>query len=311
MKIKFCRNCKNNKFHNLFSLGKISFTGRFPKSIYHNVPKAYLNLLMCKKCKLVQLDRNFNLKYLYGKDYGYRTGINHTMTNHVKKTVEKCSTLVKLKTNDHVLDIASNDATLLNYYPKNIVSVGVDPLVNKYIGYYKKINYKISNFFQIKDIKKLKLKKKFKIITALSVFYDLKSPNNFIKEVRDILDKKGVFILEHSDLLSIIKNNIFDTICHEHLGFFSSKIIIEMMKLNGLKVFHHEYNNINGGSSRYYICHQKTNYKVTKNIKEVLLKERKIGLHQKKTYKFFFKKILKEKAKLQRLIKKIRNKKSK
>ena len=309
MKIKFCRNCNNNKFHNLFSLGKMSFTGRFSKSFYHNVPKAYLNLLMCQKCKLVQLDRNFNLKYLYGNNYGYRTGINQTMKEHVKKIVIKLSTLVNLKTKDHVLDIASNDATLLNYYPKNIVSVGVDPLVNKYIGYYKKINYKISNFFQNTDIKKLKLKKKFKIISALSVFYDLRDPNKFIREVKEILDAHGILVLEHADLFCIIKNNIFDTICHEHLGFFSSKVIIEMMKLNRLKVFHHEYNNINGGSSRYYICHKKANYKITKNIKKVLLGERKMGLHQKKTYRYFFKKILKEKTKLQNLIKKIRDKK--
>ena len=67
----------------------MSFTGKFPKSSSHNVPKAQLNLLMCKKCKLVQLDRNFNIKYLYGKDYGYRTGINQTMTDHVKETVKK------------------------------------------------------------------------------------------------------------------------------------------------------------------------------------------------------------------------------
>ena len=309
MKIKLCRNCKNNKFFSLLSLGKMSFTGKFSKSFINNVPSAYLNLLMCQKCKLVQLDRDFNQKYLYGKDYGYRTGINNTMIDHVKKMVKKYSTLVKLKAKDCVLDIASNDATLLNFYQKNVITVGVDPLVNKYKRYYKKINYKISNFFKINDIKKLNLKKKFKIISALSVFYDLEDPNRFIRDIREILDEKGVFILEHADLLSIIKNNLFDTICHEHLEYYSSKVIIEMMKLNGLRVFHHEFNNINGGSSRYYICHQKTNYKVTKNIKEVLLKERKIGLHQKKTYKFFFKKILKEKAKLQKLIKKIRNKK--
>ena len=162
MKIKFCRNCKNNKFTNLFSLGKMSFTGRFPKNYYHNVPKAYLNLLMCKKCKLVQLDRNFNLKYLYGKGYGYRTGINKTMTEHIKNTVKKCSALVNLKMRDHVLDIASNDATLLNFYPKNVITVGVDPLVNKYKKHYNKINYKISNFFKNNDIKKLKLKKNLK-----------------------------------------------------------------------------------------------------------------------------------------------------
>ena len=118
MKIKICRNCKNNKYHNLFSLGKMSFTGKFSKNYFNNIPRAYLNLLMCKKCKLVQLDRNFNLKYLYGKDYGYRTGINKTMTDHVKKMVKKCSTLVNLIAKDQVLDIASNDSTLLNFYPK-------------------------------------------------------------------------------------------------------------------------------------------------------------------------------------------------
>ena len=69
-----------------------------------------------------------------------------------------------------------------------------------------------------------------------------------------------------------IGDKIFDTICHEHLGFFSSKVIIEMIKKTGLKVFHHEYNNINGGSSRYYISHKKANYKVKSSIKKVLLK---------------------------------------
>ena len=309
MKIKNCRNCKNTELFDLFSLGKISFTGRFPNTIRQNVPKAYLNVLMCKKCKLVQLDRNFDLNYLYGKNYGYRTGINKTMTDHVKKIVRKCSALVKLKSKQYVLDIGSNDATLLNFYANDIIKVGVDPLVNKYKKFYKKINYKISNFFKIKDIEKIKIKKKFKIISALSVFYDLRDPNKFIKEIKKILDDKGVFVLEHVDLYYIIKNNIFDTICHEHLVFYSSKIIIEMMKNNGLKVFNHEYNEINGGSSRYYICHSKTNFKVSKNIKKVLLRENLQGIELKKTYKLFFTKILNEKIKLMKLIKKIKNEK--
>ena len=307
MKIKNCRNCKNTELFDLFSLGKISFTGRFPNTIRQNVPKAYLNVLMCKKCKLVQLDRNFDLNYLYGKSYGYRTGINKTMTDHVKKIVRKCSALVKLKSKQYVLDIGSNDATLLNFYANDIIKVGVDPLVNKYKKFYKKINYKISNFFKIKDIEKIKIKKKFKIISALSVFYDLRDPNKFIKEIKKILDDKGVFVLEHVDLYYIIKNNIFDTICHEHLVFYSSKIIIEMMKNNGLKVFNHEYNEINGGSSRYYICHSKTNFTVSKNIKKVLLRENLQGIELKKTYKLFFTKILNEKIKLIKLIKKIKN----
>ena len=83
MKIKKCRLCASNKFSDLFSLGSLSFTGKFTKSIKTNIPKDYLNLVICKKCKLVQLDRSFNPNYLYSNDYGYRTGINKTMTKHV------------------------------------------------------------------------------------------------------------------------------------------------------------------------------------------------------------------------------------
>ena len=236
MKIKFCRNCGNNKFFNLFSLGKMSFTGKFSKNFANNVPSTVISLLMCKKCKLVQLNQNFKQKYLYGKDYGYRTGINKTMTEHVQKLVKKCSDLVKLKSRDHVLDIASNDATLLNFYKSNVVKVGVDPLVSKYKTYYNKVDYKISDFFKVSKIQKIKLKKKFKIISALSVFYDLKNPNKFVRAIKKILGKNGIFVLEHTDLLCIIKKNLFDTICHEHLEYYSSKVIIEMMQKNQLKV---------------------------------------------------------------------------
>ena len=307
MKIKKCRICNSVNFYELFSLGNLSFTGKFTKSKINNIPRDYLNLVMCKKCKLVQLDRSFNPKFLYSKDYGYRTGINKTMTEHVKNVVKEAIKISKVKKDDYVLDIASNDATLLNFYPKYIITFGVDPLVKKYINFYKNIDYKVSNFFNIKDIKKKRIRKKFKIITALSVFYDLRDPNRFIREVSEILDEEGIFVLEHADLYSIIKNNIFDTICHEHLVFYSSKIIIEMMKNNGLKVFNHEYNEINGGSSRYYICHSKTNFKVSKNIKKVLLRENLQGIELKKTYKLFFTKILNEKIKLIKLIKKIKN----
>ena len=143
----------------------------------------------------------------------------------------------------------------------------------------------------------------------LSVFYESKNPNSFIKGVRDILDKRGIFILEHADLLSIIKNNLFDTICHEHLEYYSSKVIIDIINRNRLKVFDQEYNDINGGSSRYYICHKNANYKKKhKKIYHLLLKENKVNLYSTKTYKVFFKKILHEKNKLKKIIRKIKNK---
>ena len=175
MKIKYCRNCNSKKIKPLFSFGKISFTGKFPKKNI-NIPKANLSLVMCSKCKLVQLGDKFNLNYLYGPDYGYRTGINKTMVDHVKKIVNKLSKKVNLKNNDLVLDIASNDGTLLNFYKSNTITFGIDPIINKFNKNYTKINYKLSDFFSYNKVQK-KTKNKFKIITALSVFYDLTNLN--------------------------------------------------------------------------------------------------------------------------------------
>ena len=84
MKIKKCRSCEGKNLKFLFSLFKMSFTGKFAHNYFKSISSDKLTLVICKKCKLVQLDRNFNPKFLYSKDYGYRTGIHKTMTNHVK-----------------------------------------------------------------------------------------------------------------------------------------------------------------------------------------------------------------------------------
>ena len=132
MRIKNCRSCSKSKFKKLFSLGNMSFTGKFPK-VNQKIAKEPIDLIICSNCELVQLGHNFDLKYLYGPDYGYRTGINKTMTNHVKGVVKYLSRTTKLKKNDHVLDIASNDGSLLNFYNRNIITFGIDPVLNKYI----------------------------------------------------------------------------------------------------------------------------------------------------------------------------------
>ena len=306
MKISNCRICKSKSFKSLFSLGKLSFTGKFAKSIKQKIPKDELTLVICNKCKLVQLNKNFDPKYLYSSDYGYRTGINKTMTNHMKDIVIDATKIVKIKKNDYILDIASNDATLLNFYPKNVYKVGIDPLVNKYKKYYSKIDKKISDFFSYKIIKKNNIHRKFKIISALSMFYDLREPDLFVKDIKKILHEDGIFILEHADLLSIVKNCLFDTICHEHLEYYSSKIIINLMKNNGLRVFNIKNNDINGGSMCYFICHNDAKFKTNLNrVNNVLKEEKKLKLEELSTFKKFFNVINKNKNNLKKLLNKI------
>ena len=306
MKIKNCRNCKTSNLIDLFSLGKISFTGKFAKNKKINIKKTPLDLIICKNCKLVQLKHNYDLKYLYGPDYGYRTGINQTMKDHVKNITKLLEKKADLKSGDYVIDIASNDATLLNYYKKKYFTFGIDPLVKKYKNNYRSINFKVSSFFSKENILKL-TNKKFKVITALAVFYDLEDPNKFLSDIEKLLDKNGIFLLEFADMLSMIKYNMFDAICHEHLTYLSSRIIFEMAKKNKLRVFDIKYNSINGGSTQYFICKNNSRFKNNKkNLNNSLRKEKKFGIENVKTYKKFFKKIEKIKYELKKIIYKIK-----
>ena len=122
---------------------------------------------------------------------------------------------------------------------------------------------KFRPFFQKSKIQR-KTKKKFKAISALAVFYDLENPNQFLYEVEKILDNDGVILIEFADMLSMIKFNMFDAICHEHLMYLSSKIMIKMAQNNKLRVFDIKYNNINGGSAQYFICKNTSKFKNNK-----------------------------------------------
>ena len=306
--IKKCRNCNSKLLKNLFSLGSLKLTGKFPKK-NERIPYGNLSLVMCYSCKLIQLREIFDMKYLYNENYGYRTGINLTMKNHVKQVVKKLTKIVNLNADEKVLDIASNDGTLLNFYDKKIVKYGVDPILNKYIKEYRNINYKFPKFFDYKFILENDPNVKFKIISALSVFYDLENPNIFLNGIRKLLDRNGIFYLEFQDLMLILKKNMFDTICHEHLEYYSVTFINKILKKHKLKIYDHYYNNINGGSSAYLICHEKSDYKVKKNkINQIILNEKKFGIEKVKTYKNFKKKIDNLKIKINLVIKKVNEK---
>ena len=126
----------------------------------------------------------------------------------------------------------------------------------------------------------------------------LESPNSFLNDCSKLLHKNCVLLIEHADLYSIVKNNVFDTFCHEHLEYYSSKVIINMVKKHNLRVFDHKFNNINGGSSQYFVCHKDSKYKTKETVKRILEIEKKFQIEKIATYKIFFKKIQDIKKKL-------------
>ena len=293
--ISKCRICKSDRIKKILDLGDQAFTGKFSTSYKKNISKSPLSISLCLKCKFVQLSHNFSSSYLYNHEYGYESGINSTMKNHLFKITQKVAALKKLTKSSIVVDIASNDGTLLNSYNKDIIKVGIDPILNKFKDKYKKINHKVSDFFSYKNFKKLNLKKKADVITALAVFYDINDPNKFLSDIKKCLDDNGIFIIEQSNLAHMIRLNSFDTICHEHLGYYSTSVIKKLLEKNKFKIFDHEYNKSNGGSSRYYITHKenKTNFINKKNINKALDYEKKFKLNKIDTYLKFEKKIQK------------------
>ena len=175
-----------------------------------------------------------------------------------------------------------------------MIKVGVDPILNKFKKFYKNVNYKFASFFDLSKLNHKIFKKKFKIITALSVFYDLNNPNKFLNDISKILDQNGIFILEFADLKSIIKNNIFDTICHEHLEYYSVYVVKKMIEKNNLKIIDYKTNKINGGSSTFFVSKKDSLFKSKlKKINKVIEIEQNIGLHNPKFYKSYYKKITK------------------
>lgn len=289
--IKKCRVCNNKNLIDVINLGNQQISSRFPKKVDEYIPEAPLILCKChgdENCNLLQLKHTIINDELYKHEYGYRSGINTTMKNHIKSLVEYIENNF-IENNDVVLDIGSNDATLLKFY-KNITLnlVGIDPTGNQFREYYTKNIKLIPDYFS-KNLYNLNIEKKAKVITSLSMFYDLPDPVGFSKDIKDILDKNGIWIMEQSYLPTMLEKFSFDTICHEHLEYYSYKQIEYIANLSNLKIINVELNDCNGGSFRLTLTHNCNNNYTTnyENINKIKLLEEELNLNSLTIYNNF------------------------
>jgi len=296
-KIKFCRSCKSKKLSKLFSLGEQFYSGIFPKTKKTFVPKGKLTLIICKSCSLVQLDENFSSKKMYGLNYGYRTSLNRSMRDHIINKNYYLNKKLDLKKNDTILDIGSNDGTFLNSFKKNKFKlIGIDPTIKKFANYYRSDIIKSANFFSYNNFKNISKNTKAKLITSFAMFYDLKDPVKFARDIYKSLDNNGIWHFEQSYLLDMIKRNSYDTICHEHLEYYSIHSINYIMKRSNFKIIDIKRNEINGGSIAITAAKESSDYnECSKDLNLYLKKEKKIGHNKKKTYIRFYQFIKKEK----------------
>jgi|TARA_B100000959_G_scaffold64451_1_gene68153 NDP-4-keto-2,6-dideoxyhexose 3-C-methyltransferase len=314
--IRSCRICENQDLDSILELGNMALTGVFPKTAEEEVPAGPLTLVKCREsangdfCGLVQLRETYNPDMMYGQNYGYRSGLNKSMVDHLHNKVKRILGQITLDEDDIVVDIGSNDSTLLQGYPEGKGSlVGFDPTGEKFGKYYPDHITLFVDFFNAKTFKDKFGDRKARVITSIAMFYDLDEPLEFVREVYDILSDDGIWVFEQSYMPFMLEANSFDTICHEHQEYYRLKEIHWMMKKVGFKIVDIEFNQVNGGSFSITVAKPDSSLQETPDLAKLLAEEENKGLSASKPYDEFRTRIYEFKSDLRRLLDKIRNEK--
>jgi len=218
-------------------------------------PKAPLDLALCSRCKLLQLQHTVPGEMMY-QSYWYRSGTNQTMRNALADISSTAERLLNLQTGDAVLDIGCNDGTLLaSYKTKGIYRIGFDPAQNLN-GFSRKVANKIvCGFFESETFHRdpeLKSRRP-KIVTSIAMFYDLENPNKFVSDIKKVMNPEGLWVMQMSYLPLMLEQNDFGNICHEHLEYYSLQSLEYLLNLHDFVLADVELNDVNGGSLRAYI----------------------------------------------------------
>lgn len=244
-------------------MGKQYLTGVFPKSNAQEITSGPLELVKCKEddsgnsCGLVQLKHSYDIREMYGHNYGYRSGLNPSMVRHLNDKVALICERSSLTAGDLVVDIGSNDGTTLSAYPGDLLLVGIDPTGEKFRRYYAPHINLIPDFFSAELLTHDFPGRKAKVVTSFSMFYDLENPVDFAQEVAGILDPKdGIWVLEQSYMPLMLERNAYDTICHEHIEYYGLKQLVWVAEKAGLKIIDVELNDVNGGSFSVVAAHR-------------------------------------------------------
>ncbi|WP_228470761.1 class I SAM-dependent methyltransferase [Streptomyces alkaliphilus] len=290
-----CRICGNRNLHPVLDLGTQALTGIFPGP-GESVPTAPLELVKCSPdgCGLVQLRHTADLSLMYGAHYGYRSGIRPYMINHLHGKVEKLTGMVGgLGPDDLVLDIGSNDATLLRGYPANGPTlVGIDPTGEKWRSHYPDHIDLIPDFFSKAGFTERYGDRKARIVTSIAMFYDLPDPTGFMADVRDILTDDGVWLVEMSYLVSMLEVLAYDAVCHEHLEYYALAQIEWMAERVGLTVATAEVTPVNGGSLCLTLVKDPSRHTIdTAGIERIRRREAELELSTMAPYEDFARRV--------------------
>lgn len=243
--ITACRLSGSTNLIPILDLGNQAMTGRFPRP-GEGVERGPLELVWCPDSGLLQLGHTFDPAKLYGDNYGYRSGLNAAMVKHLG--FRAASLARYLEPSDLVLDIGSNDGTLLGQFSGETRRVGMDPTISKFRQFYDGTDIVgVPEFFSAETFDRLGFPKP-KLITAVAMFYDLDDPVGFLREVESVLAPGGVLHIEVADARVMIASGVYDGIVHEHACYYTFETLLQTLHKAGFQSAHAGMNSVNGGS---------------------------------------------------------------
>ena len=301
----------------LFTLGSLYVSDFIKNDEVPRGDKIELKLFMTDDGN-VRLEKCAPLDTMYGK-YWYRSGINNSMKQELKNIVDSILKVKPLKENDIWLDIACNDGTLFSFVPSNITKIGIDPADDSFKEESsKQADVIVQDYFTADSFKSTKYgNRKANVITSIAMFYDLEEPQKFIKDVYEVLDDNGLWVLQLSYTPLMIEQLAFDNICHEHIYYYSLFNLKKLFEANGFQIVDCQLNDTNGGSFRVYAMKQNANVKAFATqpyrdvckfrVSSLLAHEKKLKLDSITTWKKFYQRINELKEKTVSFIKQVKS----
>lgn len=302
--IERCRISGSKTLVPVLDLGEQALTGVFPRTIKEPITVGPLRLVWCPELGLLQLDRSYDPAEMYGDNYGYRSGLNASMVRHLQQKVREIERLAELKPGDTVLDIGSNDATALKAYSvPGLHRIEIDPTGAKFRHYYPDDITLVPDIFSSGAFRRASTRQA-NVITSIAMFYDLEDPIGFARQIENTLAPGGIWHFEQSYMPSMLRMTSFDTVCHEHLEYYSLTVVKRILDAAGMRPLDVKMNAVNGGS--FAVTAVRVNdarWGAQPVIDWLLRQEERMGLDTPRPYRDFEERVYRHRSDLQSLLK--------
>lgn len=290
-----CRFCNKQLTHQFVSLGSSPLSNSYlTREQLHKMEPFYpLEVYVCDNCFLVQLEEFESPENIFS-DYAYFSSYSDTWLKHAKDYVDKMINLFEIDNKSYVVEIASNDGYLLQYFvEKKIPVLGIEPARNvAKVAKQRGVPTEV-RFFGTETAKRLASEGKYAdLLLGNNVLAHVPNLNDFVAGLKVLLKPRGIITMEFAYLIKLMEEVQFDTIYHEHFSYFSFLTAEKVFAAHGLTIFDVEELPTHGGSLRIYARHSESvNERISESVNQLIRKEQKDGLDKIETYQAFGEKV--------------------